>query len=592
MIDVVMSPAEQAAKESLDRICACIDQGKSFLLDAGAGAGKTESLIRTLGYLIEKKGTRLLRQNQQVACITYTNVAVEEIRDRIDHHPAVYSSTIHAFCWSLIKNFQPSLRHELPNLNRWPERLEESGGIGTRSVIYENGYPSIQEDSISLHHNDVLALTVALMRHAKFRTVFTSLYPILLIDEYQDTDKLIAETLKTHFLDSGEGPLIGFFGDHWQKIYRSGCGKIEHPSLEVINQGANFRSVPTIVNCLNRMRPELPQQAKDPNAKGFVAVYHTNNWIGTRRTGQHWKGDLPADVAHRHLEALRDLLGTKGWDFAPDQTKVLMLTHRVLAMEQGYNNLAQVFPNNDTYIRKEDPHIAFFVDTLEPVCVAYQEKHFGEMFAALGGRTPAIKSPDDKISWTTDMDELLKLRSSGTIGAVLDHLRRTKRPRLPEDVECKERDLEQAEQFQSDEVSSSITRLRKLRDISYQEVIALTHFIDGHTPFSTKHGVKGAEFENVLVVVGRSGWNLYNFNQFLEYAENPNKIPSNRRDAFERNRNLFYVTTSRSIKRLAILFTQKLSDKAMATLIDWFGDTAIHSLEIIDRARNTPSIST
>jgi len=581
MVNVVMSPAEQAAKESLDRICACIDQGKSFLLEAGAGAGKTESLIRTLGYLIKKKGTVLLRQNQQIACITYTNVAVEEIRNRTDRHPAVHSSTIHAFCWSLIKNFQPCLRHELPNLSEWSQRLEESDGIGTRMVSYESGYRSVEEDNVSLHHNDVLALAVELMKQAKFRAIFTNRYPILLIDEYQDTARLIVEALKTHFLDTGEGPLIGFFGDHWQKIYGTGCGKVEHSSLEVINQGANFRSVPVIVNCLNRMRPGLTQQVKDPDAEGFVAVYHTNDWTGIRRTGQHWKGDLPADVAHTYLEALRERLGTEGWDFTPDKTKVLMLTHRVLAMEQGYSSLAQVFPNNDTYIKKEDPHIAFFVDTLEPVCIAYQEKRFGEMFAALGGKTPAIRSPADKAIWARDMDALLDLRSSDTIGAVLAHLRQTKRPRLPEDVERKEQDLEQAKQPPDAEESSSITRLRALRDVSYQEIIALTHFIDGHTPFSTKHGVKGAEFENVLVVVGR-GWNQYNFNWFLECAGTPASIPPNREDAFERNRNLFYVTTSRPMKRLAILFTQKLNDGAIATLTSWFGDVAIHPLEIVN----------
>jgi hypothetical protein len=36
-----------------------------------------------------------------------------------------------------------------------------------------------------------------------------------------------------------------------------------------------------------------------------------------------------------------------------------------------------------------------------------------------------------------------------------------------------------------------------LRAVSYTELIALDQFIDGHTPFATKHGVKGAEFENV-----------------------------------------------------------------------------------------------
>jgi DNA helicase-2/ATP-dependent DNA helicase PcrA len=34
------------------------------------------------------------------------------------------------------------------------------------------------------------------------------------------------------------------------------------------------------------------------------------------------------------------------------------------------------------------------------------------------------------------------------------------------------------------------------------------------TPFATKHGVKGEEYENVIVVVGR-GWNQYNFSDFL-----------------------------------------------------------------------------
>ena len=32
----------------------------------------------------------------------------------------------------------------------------------------------------------------------------------------------------------------------------------------------------------------------------------------------------------------------------------------------------------------------------------------------------------------------------------------------------------------------------------YKEVIAVTQLNDGHTPYTTKHSVKGAEFENVL----------------------------------------------------------------------------------------------
>lgn len=109
----------------------------------------------------------------------------------------------------------------------------------------------------------------------------------------------------------------------------------------------------------------------------------------------------------------------------------------------------------------------------------------------------------------------------------------------------------------------------------YTELIALDRFIDGHTPFATKHGVKGAEFENVLVVVGR-GWNKYNFNQMLEWIE-PGP-PADKTEFFENNRNLFYVACSRPKVRLAVLFTQLLSANALTRLTAWFGDDNIIAL--------------
>ncbi|MEI6528074.1 MAG: UvrD-helicase domain-containing protein [bacterium] len=581
MSEITPNPAELASKEALDRVFSCIDKGKSFRLEAGAGAGKTYSLIKSLKYIIEKHGQSLLRRKQQVACITFTNVATNEINSRTDRHPVIYCSTIHAFCWSLIKDFQPFLRQQIPNLKNWPERLVDIGDVGNRSINYELGYPGIDDKHVSLHHNDVLALTIQLLNEIKFRDLVSDRYPYLFIDEYQDTDEKIAAALIKHFLDTEKGPLIGFFGDHWQKIYGDGCGLIDHPKLETIGKEANFRSAPVIVDCLNRMRPDLPQKVENPTAEGSVAVFHTNEWVGTRRTGQHWADDLPADSAHSHLEAAKELLTNEGWDFSAGTTKILMLTHNVLAAEQGYSSLAQVFSHKESFVKKEDDHIAFFIDILEPVCIAYSEKKYGEMFALLGSRTPRIGTHQDKVSWSKDMDDLAILRKSGNIGAVLDYLRRTKRPRLPEAVERKERELAEAQQIvkEATEETTSIDRLRKLRDISYQEVINLARFINDETPFSTKHGVKGAEFENVLVVCGR-GWNIYNDNQFLEWAGTPVKIPVDKKESFERNRNLFYVACSRPKKRLAVLFTQKINTKAMDILVKWFGRESIRSLQI------------
>ena len=130
MTDAIANPALQAAKEAWTQLQACLDRRESFIFEAGAGAGKTYSLIEALRYLIKRDGIELMRNNQRVACITYTNVATNEIETRTDRHPAIYSSTIHSFCWKLIQDFQPFLRKEIPNIEGWPERLRESAQRG------------------------------------------------------------------------------------------------------------------------------------------------------------------------------------------------------------------------------------------------------------------------------------------------------------------------------------------------------------------------------------------------------------------------------------------------------------------------------
>lgn len=49
----------------------------------------------------------------------------------------------------------------------------------------------------------------------------------------------------------------------------------------------------------------------------------------------------------------------------------------------------------------------------------------------------------------------------------------------------------------------TLKELSSLREVPYKEIVSLCRYLSGHSPFETKHGIKGAEFENVLVVVGR-----------------------------------------------------------------------------------------
>ena len=421
-----------------------------------------------------------------------------------------------------------------------------------------------------------MILAAKLFASEKFRRVLVSRFPVVFIDEYQDTDNVIFEALKAHVIGTDNSPLIGFFGDHWQKIYGTGCGKIEHPKLKRIGKKANFRSVPAIVDCLNRMRPDLPQEVEDPSAVGSVEVFHTNEWRGERRTGGHWGGDLPDTVAHSYLQAVKKMLAETGWDFSPESSKILMLTHNVLAAEQGYHQLAAALPRTESFIKKEDPHIAFLVDTVEPVCRAFAIKQYGEMLGVFGERTHVIQAHADKAAWSEHLTALVKLRDTETIGAVIDHLRKRQLFPVPEAVEKKERALEKRADSLVPDESDEIKRLRELRAVPYKQVVALKQFIDEKTPFSTKHGVKGAEFENVLVVFGR-GWNLYNFSQFLEWA-GAARVPADKADTNERNRNLFYVACSRPKKRLALLFTQELKAGALDGLAKFFGSAAIRAL--------------
>lgn len=574
---VPANPAEIAAQRALEGVFSCIRERNSFRLEAGAGAGKTYSLVKALQLIIEEQGAQLIRHHQKVACITYTNVATDEVTRRTDGHPAVQASTIHSFCWELCKSFQSVLRTEVMKIPQLVEKINEVGEVGERRITYELGHRRVTDTEILLHHDDVLKIMVALMEHSKFRRILAAKFPVLFIDEYQDTDAAFAESLIRNFVETMDGPLVGLFGDSWQKIYRNGAGLINHDHLQLIGKEANFRSVSAVVDVLNRIRPDLPQQVSDPTAAGSAIVYHSNGFVGQRQTGGHWGGDLPAEEAHCYLSALRESLTNAGWDFSPEKTKILMLTHNVLAAEQHYSQILGVFQFNDSLLKKEDPHINFLADTVEPACAAFSAGKFGEMFSVIGRKVGSISNLAEKRDWARDMQHLVELRETGTIGEVIDLLKETRRPRLPEAVYKTERRLAEATREEID-ASRTLTQIERLRPLPYSELIALANFINDHTPFSTKHGVKGAEFENVLVVLGR-GWNQYNWTQFLEWF--PNRYPGNKEESYVRNRNLFYVACSRPKKNLALLFTQELTPGALSTLEGWFGAQNIFAFTLV-----------
>nr|WP_230857855.1 UvrD-helicase domain-containing protein [Enterobacter mori] len=381
------NPALIAAKEAQRKINDALDAGNSFRLEAGAGAGKTYSLVTALKRLIEERGPALVRQGQKVACITYTEVARNEIAQEIEEHPAILVNTIHGFSWAFLRPFQKTLRELLAEMEDKQKKIEEGGGIGSKLVDYDMGFFGVDERKISLSHDDIPNIMANLLQREKFRKIFSQQFPVIFIDEYQDTHRQFMEAITEYFLKPAAGPLVGLFGDHWQTIYRSEYELAEYP-IEEITKGSNFRSVPEIVDVLNKLRPELHQEVHDPEAKGEARFFHTNNYKGERTNDPHSKQDLPPHVARCTRAELMKRLQAEGWDL--NKTKVLMLTHNVLAAEQGYPSIVEVFNGrNDLFAKKEDPVIKFFAENVEPMCEAYCASRYGDMFRIFGS-APAI----------------------------------------------------------------------------------------------------------------------------------------------------------------------------------------------------------
>ena len=99
---------DQSVVSPLEHIEKCIDIDQSFVLQGGAGSGKTEALKRTVEFCSKKY------PEKKIFCITHTNKAVDEIVERVGSEIEV--STIHSFISGLVKPYKRNLLKLLPEL--------------------------------------------------------------------------------------------------------------------------------------------------------------------------------------------------------------------------------------------------------------------------------------------------------------------------------------------------------------------------------------------------------------------------------------------------------------------------------------------
>lgn len=578
--DPMLGTAEEASKATLTAMFSALEKGANFKLEAGAGAGKTYSLIQALNRILANRETYLPRKDQRVACLTYTKVARDEIKARTDENPSIFADTLHGFLWEMISPYQKALASTLRTSDAWKELFVETPGTDGLLIEYDLGIRSIKEGRVSLHHDDVPEFAIALFHNKKFRSLVADRFPVIFIDEYQDTPGGLAEAILSGHGTDKTSPILGFFGDHWQQIYDRTCGSIDHPSLTTIPKNANFRSDRSIVDLLNALRPELPQAPTAKAGQGTVLVYHTNAWSG-QRLGRNWKGQISHEATQAAIKWLRTESPSSTWIQDSEDLKVLMLTHATIANELGYPTLAGTFQYNDSFAKKADPVVEYLVDTIEPALLAFRNHQYGELFQVLGSKRPIIRKPKDKARWTEFFTAIEALSVAGTVGDVLDLIQGESLIALPNRVARRERELKEA--VNNLDLGEELKEPRSLKEhlafraVPYQEVRALHSYLTGSTVFSTKHSVKGAEYDDVIVLVGR-GWAKYDFAKMLS-AHGPRSAAASREwKGFEPSRNLFYVAASRAKHNLALLFVQELDDDALEVLTSWVGSQNVVAL--------------
>lgn len=550
-----------------NQIILALKSGNSFRVEAGAGSGKTYSLNKVVEWIQANRWGEYSRKKQKVACITYTNAAVDVIAERLPTDTFVIPSTIHSFAWNAIKQYQSTLVDLVTKDVDYASSVKDER---ITSVNYTLGHRYVENGTLYLYHNDVLNLFCLFLDIEKFRYLFANQYPLILIDEYQDSYKPIIDRFIQYFIAQKKGPQFAFFGDAWQTIYKSfnSCGLIKHDNLIVIKKRVNFRSAPRVVDFLNALRPELPQCSALGDSLGEVVVITNDDYSGLRRRG-YYKDDLPEKELQYRLNAVKNKLETEV--LQGEQLKILMITHKVLAKQQGYEQLLAIL--KDRLKNKEDQFLLFFMDTVEPVFRALQNKDTSMLFDVLGIKRYPITRRSEKVKWKEFQRKLEDARR-GKAKDVLELIIQTKLiPVPPQITECYKQYCECPETIYAPEIT-----IKAFLDINYSQFISAIEFLNPSALFSTKHGVKGEEYDNVLVVIGR-GWSAYSFDIFAPMITGDSEIPKDKQETFEDNRNLFYVCCSRAKKRLYFFITVPLQGSFKTFFNRLVGTDNIHTFE-------------
>lgn len=345
---------------------------KSFFLFAGAGSGKTRTLVEVLRRLTgvephvagSRFARRLRARGQSIRVITYTRNAAAVITGRLGENDLTRVSTIHTFCWDLIAGFDDDIREVLLDLNRESLEKAKSDARGRKKgptpkddlaiAEYENRAVELQSTlrfrynpdrntfgEGALQHAQVLAVTTRLFElRPTLRKALADRHPIILIDESQDTMSGMLDSLLQVVGETPSRLTLGLLGDHRQRIYMDGHKDLPSlipkawalPRLEM-----NHRSQQRIVDLINRIWASELKGRTQP-ASGVVQYARKEKSGGLARIFVGDTNLAPEEKIHREAlcaERMAAITGNAAWGNAKS-FQVLALEHRLAARRGGF----------------------------------------------------------------------------------------------------------------------------------------------------------------------------------------------------------------------------------------------------------------
>ncbi len=587
---------------------------KSFFMFAGAGSGKTRSLINALSFLDKEMGEKLCTHAKQVAVITYTNAACDEISRRLQYKPIFVVSTIHSFLWELIKNYQPdikewiieSVKKEISELNEKQvkgrggdaaaKRTEEIKRKTTRLAKIEtvkrfsynpNG-DNVGYDSLS--HSEVVKMgSEFIATEETMQKILVGKYPILLIDESQDTKKELVDALFTVYEKYKTNFIIGMFGDTMQRIYMDGkdnLAKCIPNEWEKPEKVMNHRSATRIVELANTIRGSIDgqrQRARSDAETGTVLLFVAESASD--------KESVERQVAEIMAKKTED----NDW-LEASKYKSLILEHHMAASRFGFYNLYAPLNESgffDTSLRDGSiSELSVLSNIISPLIKAYQNKNDFEVTRIVRQHSPLLdkKTFRDRTGNQTELlqvaedavEDLLSLWRDGSNPTCLDVLKSIEKTNLFK-LNSRVDDI-LADSIEDED--QKVAALRKALTVHFDELERYSAYVTGNTRFATHQGIKGLEFPRVMVIMddAEAKGFLFSYEKLFGAKAKTDTDIKNEREGKDtsimRTTRLFYVACTRAQKSLAVIaYTDNVDAvKNTALLNGWFSDEEIKLL--------------